>query len=91
MIIINKLEIANELQECEKRKEQFQKQLNALKSHYLKSGVIFFELKTDDFQHKGVEEFIEFDTELMMEYITKEIEKLQMKSNQLVEKLAAVK
>lgn len=91
MKITDKLEMANKLQECEKIKGQFQKQLSALESNYFKSGVIFLEIKTADFQHKGTEEFIEFDAVLMVEYIKKEIEKLQVKSNELIEKLSAVK
>lgn len=90
MKIISRLEIANELQACEKRKEQFQKQLKAIESHYFKSGDIFFQIETDDYEHKGIEEFIEFVPELMIEYIRKEIEKLQVKSNKLIEKLSLI-
>lgn len=90
MEITNKLEVVNKLQKCEEKKEQFQMQLKALESQYLKECTIVFQTDTGDFQHKGTKEPVEFNKVLMIEYIRKEIEELQKESNNLIAKLAFV-
>ena len=86
-----RLEISSAMHSIEKRLDLLHQQRKAISSHYFKEGFIQFEIESDDFRDKGHDTPIQFDKDLMIAYLTSEIDKLNKQSDDLLVELSQIK
>lgn len=86
-----KLEIVAAMHRIEKRLDLLHIQRKAIKSYYFKSGTIQFDITSDDFHDKGHDMPIAFDKDLMVAYLTAEIDKLNNESDELLVEMSQLK
>lgn len=87
---MSRLEIVTKLQNIEERKSKFEDQLKAVKSIYFKTGEVRLEIETSDYTHQGVDSYIQFNQQLMIDYLKSEISQLTAEADKLVESLIPV-
>ncbi|WNO29768.1 hypothetical protein [Bacillus phage SDFMU_Pbc] len=85
---MNRVKLAEKLQETEKTIKVIEDNLAAIKSHYFKGGRLSLEIETTDYRHTGSDDYIDFDTALLAEYLEKEKERLQEKSSTIIEEMS---
>lgn len=84
---MNRLKTVEELKVLEEKREIINENMNALKSSYYKHGSLSLQLKTSDFNYEGCDKSFEFDKNLMLEYLEKELEAVDKKVNMLIKQL----
>lgn len=86
-----KLEIVSKMHSLEKRLDALHAQRRAMTSHHFKGGTVKFTLVTSDAHNNGHEKPMPFDTDLMVAYLTTEIDKLNKESDDLLVELSQIK
>jgi hypothetical protein len=84
----SRLDIIDQLQSIERKKEAFSENLIAIRSSYFEAGNITFQIDTRDYRDTGAtDEAIAFNPALMMQYLSEEIQQLEKQGDELIGKL----
>lgn len=78
------LKEVTELKNLLERKAKFNNQLNKVTGSYFKRGAITFK---HDFQEKGTEDTVEFNKEIIKNYLEEEIKDLEDRCQTLIKRL----
>ncbi|AGB62647.1 hypothetical protein [Bacillus phage phiAGATE] len=84
----DRVKLAENLKETEEDIKIIEDNLVAIRSYYFKGGRLSLEIETTDFVHAGSEDYICFNTELMVAYLEKEKERLQEKSSDIIKEMS---
>lgn len=86
-----KLDIISHLHSVESRLDALLSQRKALTSNFFKGGSIQFTINSTDAHQRGHKKAIPFDRDLMLAYLTTEIDKLNKESDELLVELSQFK
>lgn len=86
-IRMSRIDLIEKLNGLENRKINFENLYNDVQSPYMEQTSFFGQVKTRDFNKQYNEELIFVDKKLFKEYLTKEIENLEIEIQELIKKL----
>jgi hypothetical protein len=75
---MDRLKIVQEIDNLERRKIAFENVLEDIENFYFKKGSLFFNLDSTNYNKKYNEVRIQFSNELMIDYLKKEIDELEI-------------